>query len=295
MIYLFLIVLSYLTNTFSIRIRTRFGAALGRLLSRFSKSRLNIAIDNLTHAFPDKSSDWINKTAVATFENLGIVLLEILALRTMSQEKIKNYIKFTNIDLFDKSYQNGSSTLMLSGHFGNWELLALGGGLYVKQQILIAVEPQRNQNINTDINNMRTRFGNRITSRYNAAREIVNGIKKNYLIALLVDQSASITKDIFVDFFGRPASTYEAPASLALRFRIPVIFGVMVRQDDGTYLVDPVTVPHDDLDDDKAGIEEFTRRHVKLLEKAIREHPEQWAWMHRRWKHQPPEGWSSNA
>jgi len=289
-VYGFLVCLSFLTNALTIKMRTRLGGFLGRLIAIIAPKRVKITHDNLTHAFPDKSPNWINETTNGCFRNLGIVLLEILLLRTISKTKLNSYIKFNNLELIEKLKQQNTGILMLSGHYGNWEILALGGGIQVSIPIVMVVEPQRNQFMSDDMYRMRTKFGNMTTSRYQAAREIVNAIKKNYVVALLVDQSATSNKDIFVDFFGRPAATFEAPANLALRFKIPVVFGVAVRQPDGTYKVDLRQIRHDDLHYDKQGIEEFTKRHVKALEDAIRDHPDQWAWMHKRWKHQPPKG-----
>ncbi len=284
-----MVCLSFLTNALTIKMRTRLGAIFGRLIALFIPKRVQIASRNLSQAFPDKSSSWVNETTNGCFRNLGIVLLEILLLRTISKSKLNKYIRFNHLELVEELAKQNLGILMLSGHLGNWEILALGGGIQVPLPIIMVVEPQRNKYMSNDMYRMRTKFGNMTTSRYQAAREIVNAIKKNQIVALLVDQSATSNKDIFVDFFGRPAATYEAPASLALRFNVPVIYGVAVRQTDGTYLVDLKQIPHDDLKYDKHGIEEFTKRHVKMLEDAIREHPDQWAWMHKRWKHQPPQ------
>lgn len=288
-LYIFLICLSFLTNIFTIRMRTRLGRFLGTFIALIAPKRVEVTKDNLTKAYPDKSPEWIKETTKRCFHNLGIVLIEILLLRSITKAKLNRYIKFNNLELIDELIKQNSGLLMLSGHYGNWEILALGGGINVKIPIMMVVEPQNNRFMNEDMYRMRTKFGNMTTSRYHAAREIVNAIKKNHIVALLVDQSATSNKDIFVDFFGRPAATYEAPASLALRFNVPVVYGVAVRQADGTYVVDLKQIPHDDLKYDKHGIEEFTKRHVKMLEDAIREHPDQWAWMHKRWKHQPPQ------
>ena len=122
---------------------------------------------------------------------------------------------------------------------------------------------------------------------FNAARDIINTIQSKGAVAMLVDQSASPTKDVFVDFFGRPAVTYEAPASLALKFKIPIIYGFSVRQEDGTYLVEINELKYDDLKADKDGIKELTKRHVTALENAIRENPDHWVWLHKRWKYDP--------
>jgi len=131
--------------------------------------------------------------------------------------------------------------------------------------------------------------GNRIVPMANAARTIFDAIRKKEVIALIVDQSADWEKDIFIDFFGRPAATYEAPAKLSYKFDVPILIGFAVRQPDFTYFVDIIELDRSGLDRSDNPVEELTKRHVKILEDAIRKNPELWAWQHKRWKHTPPE------
>jgi len=125
---------------------------------------------------------------------------------------------------------------------------------------------------------------------YNAAKSIIQIVRNQEIIALLADQSATPDKDIFVDFFGRPAATYKVVGELALRYQLPIIMGVAVRQPDGKYKAELVELKYDDLDcltDGVSidGIYKLTEKHTQLLEDFIRKTPEQWAWMHNRWKH----------
>ena len=105
------------------------------------------------------------------------------------------------------------------------------------------------------------------------------------MVALLADQAASKEKDIFVNFFGRPAVTYESPAKLALKFDIPIIIGFAERQDNYKYKVHLQEIKYDDLKNEENAIELLTQRHVALLEEQIRKNPSQWAWQHNRWKY----------
>jgi KDO2-lipid IV(A) lauroyltransferase len=124
---------------------------------------------------------------------------------------------------------------------------------------------------------------------YNAARTIVSELRKGNMIALLADQSATKDKDLFVDFFGRPAATYESPAAMALRLNAPIVMGFAVRQKDGTYTVRLREIPFDDIKDREDAVSILTERHVKELENQIRLVPGLWAWQHKRWKHTPNE------
>ncbi len=288
-IYYVALVASYPVQYLSPKMRVVLGKLLGRFFMLLMQSRVEIALDNLSKAFPNKNSDSLKIIAKQSFENLGITLLDILAMKHLSKQKIINMVKFENLAMSKKLLAQNRGMILLSAHFGNWEISAMSGALQMAVEYLIIVEHQANDFINTEINRIRTRFGNKVVSRYAAAREIVKVLRRGEVLALIADQSASERNDVYVDFFGRPAATFDSPAALALKFDIPVVFGVSVRQADGSYIVSLKQIQHDDLKYDKAGILELTRRHVKILENEIIKNPGHWAWMHRRWKHSPPE------
>jgi KDO2-lipid IV(A) lauroyltransferase len=187
--------------------------------------------------------------------------------------------------MINELHSRGKGVILLSGHFGNWELLAYSAGLFSGLPALIIVKPQKNKVADDLLNSYRMQRGNSVISMYNAAFTIFKQLKKGGVVALLADQSATKDKDIYIDFFGIPAATYESPAELALKLDVPIVMGFAVRQSDGTYSVDLQEIKHDDLEHNKEGIEELTRRHVSALENAIRANPNHWAWQHRKWKH----------
>lgn len=267
--------------------RTILGKAIGRALKKASRKRYNITLQNIAASFPEKDEKWHISTAVKSYENLGITLAEILAFPAMTDEETAQYIRYENIELLKELHERGRGLILLSGHFGNWELLAYSAGLFSKIPITIIVKPQQNIHADRLLNTYRTQRGNQVISMHNAARTIIQKLRAGEAIALLADQSATSNKDIFIDYFGRPAATYEAPAALALRFKTPVVIGFAERQDNGTYYVRLREIPHDDLENTPEGIRELTARHVLILEDAVRARPDLWSWQHRRWKHQP--------
>lgn len=286
--YIFLLVLSLFVRILPRKLQLILGKVFGRIFMVIFPSRVKIALDNLKHAFPEKSDNWIKQVAKESFENLGITLIEILLTKYWSSEKINKIAKFQNVELFKKLHSENKGVILLSAHFGNWEIGALAGEFQLGSKYLIIVEHQANDYINSEMNKIRTRFGNSVVSRYKAAREIVKALQRGEVIALIADQSASENNDVYVDFFGRPAATFDSPAILALKFDVPIVFCISFRQSNGDYLVRIKEVKHDDLKNDKEGVLELTRRYTKLLEDMIRENPGHWAWMHRRWKHSPP-------
>lgn len=247
--------------------------------------RRRITLENIRNAFPEKDSEWHRKLVSRSYHNLGIVLAEILAFKSLSDDKIRKYIRYENIGLINELIARGKGLILLSGHFGNWEFLAYSAGFFSGVQVTIIVKPQKNKLADRFINKIRTRRNNSVVSMYKAAREIITVLRKGESIALLADQSASPQKNVFIEFFGRPAATYKAPAELSLKFDCPIIMGFAERQADGTYFVKLKEIEHSDLEDTPENVEVLTKRHVVELEQAIRKNPDHWPWQHRRWKH----------
>ena len=267
----------------------KFGKLFGHFMYSASKSRRDITFDNLKNAFPNKSDVELDKISRQSYQNLGISIFEFIHFRTWSEDYIKSIIKLKNPELLTEVYNRGKGLIMMTGHYGNWELLAFATGLETKQTIgkslNVVAKNQRNPFFDSYIIENREKFGNRVLNAGSAAKEMIKLIREKEIVALIVDQSADPSKDVFVDFFGRAAATYEAPATLALKFEIPILVAYAVRKSDNTYEAVFEEIKHEDLKFDKEGMKELTQRHVKHLEKQITQIPEMWSWQHRRWKH----------
>lgn len=289
-----LLTLGIISKLLNIRSRGLLGIIIGDILRTIGPSRRKITYENISNAFPEKSKKWVKKILKESYRNLGITLVELLALEKIHKDGVEKYIKYDNIELIDELYSKGNGLILLSGHFGNWELLAFSAGILSKADITIIVKPQKNYIADRYLNKLRILGGNSIVSMYNSARTIIKILKEGKAIALLADQSATEDKDIYVDFFGKPAATYETPAALALKFKAPIIIGFAFRQKDFSYRVRLEELKFDDLNDDTNGRIELTRRHVAKLEEAIKVNPGLWTWQHRRWKHTKPSYESKN-
>ena len=282
-----MIFLGVISRSLSRKGRGRFGEIIGDILRLASSGRKNITLENIAKSFPEKDRTWHISVMKDSYRNLGITLAELLALPSFEENDIREMIKYENAELINEIYSRGKGLMLLSGHYGNWELLAYSAGLYSQIPITIIVKPQKNKYADELLNKYRTQAGNEVISMYHSARKVFKILRNGGALALLADQSASKEDDIFIEFFGRKASTFQSPAFLALKLDVPIIMGFAVRQPDYTYRVRLQEIRHDDLDPDEEGIKELSRRHVKMLENAIREHPGLWAWQHRRWKHTP--------
>lgn len=264
------------------------GQKIGDILRKLSKRRESITLDNLANAFPEKPIEWHEKICKESYRNLGITLIELLAFPSYSPDYFRKIIKFQNLELIEECAKQGKGVLLLSAHFGNWELVGASLPLFTSVPVSAVVQTQHNEFANKILNKYRGMTGNNLILKDKAAREIVKTLSKGELVGMLADQSGDESKDVYVPLFGRLAATYEAPAALALRFRSPIIIGLVERNNDGTYLVNLQKLPYDDLENNKQNVVELTRRYMAVLEQAVRKRPDLWLWQHRRWKHQKP-------
>jgi len=283
----FLLIIGWFAKFLSVKQRNSFGKIVGDSLRLLGKNRKQVTYENISNAFPSNSITENKKILIDSYRNLGITLIELLVLRYLTDDEVKEYIKFSNIDLLIEKYNEGRGLILMSGHYGNWELLAYSVNTYTGIPVQIIVKPQSNEAADKLLNSYRTKGGNKIVSMYKAALSIVRTLKKGGVIAMLVDQSATKDKDIFVDFFNRPAATYIATAELALSLDCPIIIGFAVRNDDCTYRVDLSEIKFDDIKGKDDAVRILTERHVKALENQIRSNPSLWSWQHKRWKHTP--------
>lgn len=284
-VYLLLQFFGFFASKLSPKSRGLIGILIGNLIYLLPSKRKKITLKNLSIAFPSKSKDELSNIARKSFQNLAIVFIETAACQYFDKNQIKKLIKIENIEIVYKLLEKGNGLIFLSAHYGNWEFSAIAAGIYSKIPITVVVQKQKNKFINEKISKTRTKFGNKIVLMNNAARSIISAIRNNEAIALLVDQSAKMGKDSFIDFFGLPALTYDAPAEIALRFQTPIVYGFAERQNDFTYIINLKQLEFSDLSYNKENIKILSRRHVQALEEQIKKKPELWAWQHKRWKH----------
>jgi len=177
--------------------------------------------------------------------------------------------------------------VFLTAHFGSWELAIQAISVYTNAHVCTIAKAQSNIFVDRVINQWRMLFGLKIIPMGVSVREIIRTLQQGEIIALAADQTAP-KESVSVEFFGRHVPTFQGPAVFSLKTGAPIILGCTVRQKDGNYKMHLVQVPGDDLvgfSDEH--VLELTKRQVRLTEEIIRQYPEQWMWMHKRWKHVP--------
>lgn len=275
----------WLVLTLPLKSAQRLGGYLGSSAFYCYSSRRRIALENLRLAFPGKTEQECRAIARGAFRNYGITLVELLWFPNLTGSRICELVHIQNPEVMTAGYKRGKGLVMLSGHFGNWELIALACGYLSNLPITIIVQTQSNNLVDDVINRHRCLFGNKVVPMGMSVRELIRTLNEGGVVAIAPDQSAAM-EGAYVEFFGRTVATHKGPAVFALRSQAPVLMGFMVRQPDGTYSIIFEEIPTGDI----AGLTEehvveLTRRHTALLERYIRAYPDLWLWMHRRWKH----------
>ena len=286
-----LLVLTKIAQVLPLSFVLSLGTALGRFIFSILKIRRNVVFENLSYAFPEKKVTELYKIARRNYENFGMMVLEYLRLPKLSAKEIDTLVRFRSQEdklLVDKVLQKGKGAICVTAHFGNWEYL--GPLLAARYPMIFLYQHQNNPYVDKFI--MRTRIANGVESiaRGSALRGILKALRQRKFVGLLADQDAG-RSGIFVDFFGRPASTAQGPAAFVLRTGAPMLLGFTIRQQDGTHLLATEMLQCDLQQDwnDEQKMYEITKQWTQILEKYIRLYPDHWFWMHRRWKTRPPQ------
>ena len=269
----------------------RSAVALGGWLGSVAYTALsdarNITERNLARAFPEKSDEEIRRIARRVFINQGKNAFELFSFPKLSKEKILELVKIDNVADLRGPIEAGKGIIMPSAHCGNWEIL---GASFASLGLPVNVVARRIyiDQLNKMLVGFRESKGEKVILRSgrDAARMMLKALKNREIIALLIDQDTSVP-GVFVDFFSRPAWTPSGMAVLAHRTDASVVLALGVRMPDDTHraVVKPVEIKR--TGDMEKDILETTRQITGMIEDHIRRYPDQWVWMHDRWKTRP--------
>lgn len=267
----------------------RFADALGTFAFSVIKIRRSTVMDNLRSSFPEKSETEIEGIAKRSYQNFAKTTFEFIAMFKLDDDTLFSRCEFVNQHCLEDVFKLGKGGVLVSGHFGNWELLGaaiarLGYPMYA------VVANQHNAYADRLMTQYRAKMGTTVIHVGVAVRGVIKALRNNGFIALLADQNAR-HDGVFVNFLGRPASTPKGPAVFSLKTGAPMVFGTAVRLPGGKHRFDIELIPHDHLTGGAIdeNIQALTQIFTSKLEAKIREYPDHWFWMHRRWKTKPSE------
>ena len=261
----------------------RLGAAIGRLGWRLARRDRRRALEHLAVAFPELSPAERETLARANFVHLGTTFVEMLQLLRLSPAHVDRHLAVEGWEHVEAARQAKRPLLFLTAHCGNWEMLnaaACAQGLPLTGVARVQDDPRADALAVA----LRERFGNRTLSRGTprAARELLRVMRGGSALVMLIDQDTKVD-GVWVPFFGRLAFTPVGAAQIALRQRAAVLPAFDERLPDGNHLL-RVSPPLELPDDAEAATGVMTR----VIEGQVRRRPEQWVWMHRRWRRRPP-------
>ena len=266
------------------------GAWIGLLFFNGFRRRREIAVRNVQLAMPGLSHAAAQRIARRSAQNFGMTLCEFLHMRAASPQEIRDYVGTDGIEHVLEGLKAGRGVILLTAHLGNWELM----GARAAQDIPLTVvaRPSSNAGIQAHIGSIRAAQGIDVISKFDNARASLQVLRANKTLGILPDQHAGET-GVLMPFFGRPTRFVTAVARLARFSGAPVVPAYGVRRTpwlaDGRinpYIAPPLSLfdNEDKSSDREAAILEGTRRAVAQLEETVRRYPEQWLWMHRRWR-----------
>jgi KDO2-lipid IV(A) lauroyltransferase len=263
------------------------GTLFGRFLYHFDKKHRLIAFFNLKTAFGIQLVPFeIKRLTKSCFEHFGRTFLDILKIRWMNREEIKNLIIVEGKEHLIKSLRLGKGALLFSAHFGNWEIasafLSQQGRLNVIARFL------DNESLEKELSKIRERFGATVIYKHQAARSTLRALRANEMVAILIDQNVIRSQAVFVDFFGKPAATTPSLAAFFLKTQAPVIPVFCFPASRQKYILQI----HEPLNiiltgEEKTDLLKITQLCTKIIQNQIQKHPEFWFWFHKRWKTRP--------
>jgi Kdo2-lipid IVA lauroyltransferase/acyltransferase len=278
-------ILTFIVQLLPLSMVRKTGFALARLAYPLLKSRRNVALQNLRYAFPELEEPVRQKIALKSFQSVGVSFLELLWHPNFTKDLIRQVVQIENIDLLKQLQEKKRGIVFLTAHYGSWELASQAITVYSETPVCTIAKPQSNLLVDRKITRWRELFGLKIVAMGISVREILRTLQDGGIVALAADQSAP-KESVMVKFFGRNVPTFQGPAIFSLKTGAPIILGCAVRQENGNYIMRFIHVQGDDLNGaSDENVLELTRRQVEMTEALIRQKPEQWMWMHKRWKH----------
>ena len=260
------------------------GLACANLLDILVPRLRQTAYTNLTFAYPDKDADWRRRTVDGVYRSIARLMVALARFPRIHKNNVSDWIRYEGFEHYERAKERGKGVLFATAHLGSWELSAFAHAL-LTEKMSIVVRPLDNPLIDELVEKRRALSGNTLLSKRDFARSILHALRDNEPVGILVDQNSAGDNSAFVPFFGKQACTNLTFAKLAERSGATVIPGFAVWSDkERRYVLrfyPPLAMSGDAVED--------TARIQAAVEAAIRECPDQWLWIHRRWKTRPAE------
>lgn len=283
LIYILVVAIGYVVRHISLKKSLKLGGVVGKIAFLVVKKRREIALSNLRMIFKDKSENEIKEIAKESFANLGKTLIEFLRLPKYDKNQLMDIVKIDGEENLIQAISSGKGVLIITAHFGNWELIFHILTLFTDRLSAVA-QRFKNQWFDKLVNSYRIIHGGEIIEKADSIKQVISHLRNGYCVVILGDQDAG-NSGIFIDFMGVSASVAKGPAIFAMKTGAIVLNIFDIRQSDGSHII-KVSNPmkfegSGNLQED---IKRYTSEITKSLEYMICKYPSQWLWLHNRWK-----------
>jgi KDO2-lipid IV(A) lauroyltransferase len=263
------------------------GRGLGRIWAAIDRRHLRIAEENLRRSFPEWDEARVRATALGVYAHFAAVLLEILWMEGRPVEELLALAQVEGLEHMKAALARGRGVVSPIAHLGNWELQGVATAPLIGPSAVIA-RALDNPALDRRLVRFRASTGNLVIYKQKALAQVLRSLREGRVVAVMLDQNVQAGDGIFVSFFGRPACTTTVAAALAIKTGAPIVPAHCVRGSDGRYRMaygPPVEWTSSGRRDED--IRALTQQITTVIEGWVRETPEQWLWLHRRWKTQP--------
>lgn len=271
-----------------LRLTRSLGPVIGSMAMRAATKERRRVSRHLEIAFPELDRDGRHTLMQGCAKHFGNMLAEVAWMSRAGDDEIEALCPIVGYEHFTAALERGRGVMFTTAHCGNWELLSARLPI-AGTPLTTAVRELQDPRIGEVVNRLRSRFGTEVVLRGpTAGRQLARALRRNRVVGLLIDQDIRDIPGVFVPFFGRPAWTPSGAAMLAIRMGCPVVPGFIHRLPDGTHrivLQPALEKPTSGSVEDQ--VHELTAAATAATERQIRAYPEQWVWMHRRWRTQP--------
>jgi len=261
-----------------------FGKIMGTLLYYFAVPQRRNVDRNLRFSNIESSPQQIQRLAKRIFQHFGITIMELLQMACLFQQELASKMRIEGAEILIEALARQKGAVLITAHLGNYEMAAQAMPCLFGMQIASVAKKLRNARLNRLIHSLRTRFGNRVIYKKGALPEMMQTLRQGGLVTILMDISRRF-EGVEVNFFGRRATATPAAALLGLRCKSPIIPAFCHRNPEGDLIVQmepPVEIQR--TNDLRSDLQINTQLITDRVERAVRNYPEQWNWMLKRWK-----------
>lgn len=280
--YFVLRTLCWLITALPLSAALSFGRGVGNVAYLLVRRHREIVLAELARCFPGDSESALKDRLLRVFQHIGMNYMEVFRWIGGKMDELESRITVEGAEHVEAARARGRGVLVLIGHIGNWDLMGLWAARHYP--LTIISKSLKQKGVNRFWMEARAKTGLNIVPARKSYRACLGVMKKNGLLGFILDQNTLRRDGVFVEFYGKEACTSPGLAFLSAHAQSPVVPVFMFRQPDGTHRVQIYPVLEPPLNRETATIIEATQRYTRILEDAIRRHPDQWIWMHRRWR-----------